>query len=397
MKEITVNQPKFVAEFSCVGAACVEHCCQGWQIVFDKDTVSKYRKSPDMEIRTIAAESVQVLKKSHAVWARVKLENGKACNFMDENKLCKVHASMGPSALSQTCATYPRSSVSYKAELNHSLSLSCPEAARLLLTTDDAMQMITSVQLQAKANRIREVNQHDRLLNLMAMHLINTSQAAPEQGLFAIASLLLLAENQPQQTERLEAYFLSLMEDISRGNIAQQIVSKPALRQLPWALLTLMQSYLATLQPTRSLPRLKGYVADLMRLLKLDSEEYHIEESMERLDQAWTSLAEPWLQARPHIMRNYLLYRLYNDQFPDSRERQPMSWLYLLTAEWYLIKSLIAASADKQGELNEETVIGIIYSFHSATKHSMEATKVFLRQIESVKMKDDLSLLYLLK
>ena len=397
MKEITVNQPKFVAEFSCVGAACVEHCCQGWQIVFDKDTVSKYRKSPDLEIRTITAESVQVLKKSHAVWARVKLENGQPCNFMDENQLCKVHASMGPSALSQTCATYPRSAVSYKTELNHSLYLSCPEATRLLLTAEDAMQMITGVQLQAKTNLTREVNPHDRLLNLMSMHLINTSHAAPEQGLFAIASLLLFAEKQPQQTERLEAYFISLMEDISRGEIAQQIASVSAQRQLPWALLTLMQSYLATRSPTRSLPRLKGYVAHLMRLLKLDSEEHNIEESMDRLDHAWTAMAEPWLQARPHIMRNYLLYRLYSDQFPNSRERKPMSWLYLLIAEWYLIKSLIAASADKLGELSEETVIGIIYSFHTVTKHSAEATKVFLRQIESVKMKDDLSLLYLLK
>jgi hypothetical protein len=34
--------PKLVADFSCVGGECREHCCQGWTIAFDKSSVNRY-------------------------------------------------------------------------------------------------------------------------------------------------------------------------------------------------------------------------------------------------------------------------------------------------------------------------------------------------------------------
>ncbi|UVC29979.1 flagellin lysine-N-methylase [Pantoea sp. SOD02] len=396
MKVITVNEPKFVAEFQCAGSQCIDHCCQGWNIVFDKKSVNKYLKSPVIEIKNIAADSMVLLKKSHVHWARVKFNENRVCSFMDEDKLCKVHALMGPAALSPTCASYPRSSQRFKSEENKTLTLSCPEATRALLTADDAMQMISHVTTAKVADKARIVNQHDKLLNLMSMHLVNASQAQTQQGLYAIASLLLFAEKHPQQVEDIEAYFNGLMHSIESGEISQHVANLECDNQLQWSLLLRLQSYLGSRKSTRSLGRINWYVARLLQVQTSGLENNNVAASMERLAQAWSSTAQPWLNERPHVMRNYIMYRLYNDQLPDARKRSAMSWLYLLTAEWFLIKSLIAAAIEIDGEISEKIIIDIIYSFHAVTKHNAITTEFFFEQIEKVKVNDDLSLLYLL-
>ncbi|WP_343553712.1 flagellin lysine-N-methylase [Pantoea sp.] len=397
MKLITVNEPKFSAEFQCAGSQCIDHCCYGWNIVFDKTSMNKYLKSPVIEIKNIAADSVKVLKKSHAHWAQVKFNENQVCSFMDDKKLCKVHALMGPSALSPVCADYPRSSMSFKSEMNKTLTLSCPEATRALLTDPQAMMLVSHVITTNVAKSARIVNQQQKLINLMSMHLMQASQAATQQGLYAIASLLLFAEKNPQQVEELEAYFESLMISLQQGEMAEPIANLASDHQLQWTLLLRLQRYVGTRKPTRSLGLISGYVARLLQVQTQNSSNNHAAESMERLEQAWASTAQPWLDERPHIMRNYIMYRLYNDQFPDTRKRSAMSWLYLITAEWFLIKSLIAATIAIEGEINEKIIIDIIYSLHAVTKHNKAASEFFFEQIENVKMNDDLSLLYLLR
>ncbi len=96
-------------------------------------------------------------------------------------------------------------------------------------------------------------------------------------------------------------------------------------------------------------------------------------------------------------MNNYIQYRIYDDFFPNNENRSPLLSLYLLTAEWFLLKSLIAANVELVGTIGEEDIINIIYSYHSITKHTSQSVRAFLAEIDKVKVNDDLSLIYLLK
>ncbi len=397
MKIITINEPKFVTDFQCVGSACIDTCCQGWNIIFDKESTNKYLKSPVIEIRSVAAEAIVMLKKSHAHWSRVKFNDQNVCHYMDENKLCRVHATMGAEALSPTCAIYPRVAQHFTHEQNNTLQLSCPEATKLLLTSKDAMEFSSREKLQKNYSNAPPSNQYQKLMNLMSLHLINASQAQTEQGLYAIASLLLMAEKNPQHAESLESYFDGLMHSIENGDIAQQIAALESNYALQWSLLLRLQTYIRLCKPTRSLERLRCHVLRLLHVQTDEIKDNDISANMQRLDRAWQNIVQPWLNERPHMMRNYMMYRLYSDQFPHSVSKSAMSALYLHTAEWFLIKSMIAAAAEIDGKIGEKVIIDIIYSFHSVTKHSTAAEIVFMRQIEKVKLNDDLSLLYLLK
>lgn len=401
MKEITIVEPIFSTEFQCVGSACRDHCCKGWEIFLDKTTVNRYLKSPQIEIRNIASENIITTKKSFQRWGKMKLTSSGNCAFMDEDKLCKVHKNMGASALSQTCATYPRAQNIHKFEVSKSLSLSCPEATKQLLTRPDAMMLNQSVQIQASANNVADVDNEHKLVNLMCANIIKVAGVRASEGLYGIAMLLLHLEKMKKEnifnSEALEDNYFSIIEAIESGAVTNSIADLTPNHELQWSLLLRMQPYFSGLSTIRSYFTLQHYLVKLVHIQVEGAKENNISTSMMRLEGVWNDKIAPWLTERPHIISNYLQYRIYNDAFPGYQGRSPLSSLYLLTAEWFMIKSLIAANVELVGKINEEDVINIIYSFHALTKHNHYAMTTFFAEIDKVKVNDDLSLIYLLK
>lgn len=401
MKEITVVEPVFVTDFRCVGSECRDHCCKGWDVTLDKTTVNRYLKSTQIDIRNIASENIVTVKKSFQKWGVMKLSGKKTCAFMDEDKLCKVHKQMGPAALSPTCATYPRIQQAYKFELNKSLTLSCPEATKLLLSRPDAMLFNQSVQIQAKANDNADVDNEHKLVNLMCANMIKTAGCNANEGLYGITMLLLhldqMKKDQGFNAEALENDYFNIIDAIQNGSVAQSIAELNNNHELQWSLLLRMQTYFSAKTATRSSGILHQYLLKLVHIQINDAKENDIGSSMTRLDAVWNEKVMPWMAERPHLISNYLQYRIYSDAFPGYEGRSALASLYLLTAEWFMIRSLIAACVELVGVIDEFDIVNIIYSFHAVTKHNNSSMAAFFEEIDQVKVNDDLSLIYLLK
>ncbi|PIJ48341.1 hypothetical protein BL250_14125 [Erwinia sp. OLTSP20] len=401
MKEVTVNQPHFAVYFKCTGSACIDHCCKEWEISFDKTTVNRYLKSRQINIKTIATSRLEMTKKSNQHWATMTMDDSRTCAFMDKNALCKIHTQLGHDALSSTCASYPRITHRLGNEENNSLMLSCPEAARLLLTDAQAMRLHTKIRRNFLLTEQQAINPWHKLINVMAMHLVKASGNLPEQGLYALASLMLLAQKLDQReshgTERLEEACFALLQALENGNIGQTLQQMQPDYQLQWSLLLRLQVYLDNCVATRASGRLGIYVKRLLRIQTEEISSNDVSRPVTRHNAAWQCRVMPWLAERPYLISNYLQYRIFTGNFPGDGVTLSLKPLYLLTAEWYLIKSLIAASAEICGEINETDVVNIIYSFHSVTKHNNAAVAAFYAEIDKVRVNDDLSLLYLLK
>ena len=61
-------------------------------------------------------------------------QNNRRCAFLNDENLCDLYKELGPDSLCDTCRLYPRHTEEYEGLRELSLSLSCPEAARLILT-----------------------------------------------------------------------------------------------------------------------------------------------------------------------------------------------------------------------------------------------------------------------
>lgn len=121
-----------------------------------------------------------------------------------------------------------------------------------------------------------------------------------------------------------------------------------------------------------------------------------LDANLAKLKQGWDNNALPWLNQRPYILRNYFQYRLYHDRFAIDKSIPVMKQLYLLVVDYFYVKSLLSAYVLEKGELTEQTVVDVMYSYHSYRQHNELAKAQFMAGIDSVKRNDDLSVLQLL-
>lgn len=112
------------SRFRCLADRCPKSCCEGWQIVIDDRSLARYKKDGLSGID----------------WEEeCFLQNGERCSMLLASGLCKLQCEHGESYLCDTCRNYPRHTEEYEGEREFSLSLSCPEAARMLLTRTEPM------------------------------------------------------------------------------------------------------------------------------------------------------------------------------------------------------------------------------------------------------------------
>jgi lysine-N-methylase len=138
--------PKYVTKFQCLGGECPDTCCSTWSINVDKATFQRYRRETHPEIKPLLQRFlVQEDKDSYARHGKLKLRPSDShCGLHTSEGMCPIQQKLGEDALSDTCYIYPRYVVQFGDQFEQSLTLSCPEAARLALTQDDAFEFVSA-------------------------------------------------------------------------------------------------------------------------------------------------------------------------------------------------------------------------------------------------------------
>jgi lysine-N-methylase len=135
--------PRYVGAFQCTGSACPENCCQvGWRISVDEGHYRKLRRALGPEAAERSMRALPTEQRSPHAFALMVLDERGACRELDDERRCRLHARLGEDVLPDVCAIYPRvpSVVGRRREL--ATVLSCPEAARLALLSEDATDLV---------------------------------------------------------------------------------------------------------------------------------------------------------------------------------------------------------------------------------------------------------------
>lgn len=124
-----LRKSAYFDQFTCIAAACLDSCCKEWAIQVDNATARYYRSLPgDLGDRLREAlteeEGCTVL----------QIQDGR-CPMWRRDGLCRIQAELGEGALCETCRDFPRLHHDYGGFLELGLELSCPEAARLILSS----------------------------------------------------------------------------------------------------------------------------------------------------------------------------------------------------------------------------------------------------------------------
>ena len=122
-----VRVPNYFNEFKCIASECEDTCCAGWEIVIDDETHKRYEKV-EGEFREILRSKIV---KSDG--ENIFLLNNGNCSFLNEKKMCEIYINLGEDHLCYTCQQFPRYTEEFLDLKEVGLSLSCPEAARIIL------------------------------------------------------------------------------------------------------------------------------------------------------------------------------------------------------------------------------------------------------------------------
>ncbi len=127
--------PDDYEEFHCTAGACEDTCCAQWQIVVDKASLKRYRKVRG-PFRKRLRQSIDFKQ------GIIRQTPTRRCAFLNEENLCDLQTALGEEALCDTCRLYPRHIEEFENVREVTLSLSCPEAARMLLVRQRPMAFL---------------------------------------------------------------------------------------------------------------------------------------------------------------------------------------------------------------------------------------------------------------
>lgn len=130
MKLIT---PQYYPLFRCIAADCPDSCCKEWEVDVDDTSAARYRALPgDLgdRLRRVLRDTPD--------GTVMTIEDGR-CPMWRDDGLCRIQAQLGHDALCSVCQTFPRLRHDYGNFVELGLELSCPEAARLILSATDSV------------------------------------------------------------------------------------------------------------------------------------------------------------------------------------------------------------------------------------------------------------------
>ena len=130
--------PDNYPRFRCIADKCRHSCCIGWEIDIDPDARENYRYvSGEFGQRLNAAID------DSGEASCFRLGPDERCPMLNASGLCDLITELGEGALCQICADHPRFRSFFFDRTEIGLGLCCEEAARLILSREEPMTLIT--------------------------------------------------------------------------------------------------------------------------------------------------------------------------------------------------------------------------------------------------------------
>ena len=239
--------------FHCIADACPDTCCAGWEVDLDEEILEAYLSMPGA-----LGEELRSRIKAEDGYTYFEMEQGR-CPFLNDRNLCRLILEAGENCLSTTCREHPRFWSDYGALRETCLSISCPEAARLLFALP--FEIIENDTEETPEEPLGDFDRH--ILRLLLEY---------RQGLFCIARcrrplsqrlglIWTSAEQEQEQLELSERLWTPQQENRSViGTFTCQSEASPEEAEAN------LQKYYESLPAPQWTPELKPFLREMLNM-----------------------------------------------------------------------------------------------------------------------------------
>lgn len=127
-----ITKPSYYDEFRCIASACPDSCCKEWDVQVDARSAETYRN-----LSGPLGDRLREVLYTEDGETYMAIVDGR-CPMWRADGLCRIQAELGEAALCKTCREFPRLTHDYGDFMERGLELSCPEAARIILSAPPA-------------------------------------------------------------------------------------------------------------------------------------------------------------------------------------------------------------------------------------------------------------------
>lgn len=372
--------PEYYNDFKCIGADCEDTCCAGWTVSVDKKSFQNYKQVKQPEMKERLRKNVKRNRQAtdDSFYAKIALDDESRCTMLTSEGLCSIQLTLGEEYLCNTCAIYPRYLSKVGTVIEKSLTLSCPEAARLILLREEGLGFIEAVEPKNTRGFINgeldmDGNAYFWDLRVFAIQLLQSRQQPIEIRLIILGLFLQKLEQIDKSNwsemlpSMMEDYlmrldnneFISSLQNIE-GNLEFQITLIRQLLQYRLSDGGTTQKYLGLLQEI-----LGGLAIDE---IEEKGFEKHINIAVEKYRKSVEKLYEPFMQKHEYMLENYVVNYVFKNLFPSNHKTLFESYL-MLALHYSLMKLHIIGVAAKRDSLTKEIVVECVQQFSKAIEH----------------------------
>lgn len=365
--------PEYYNDFSCVGAACEDTCCAGWKVAVDKATFQKYRKIRKSDLKEELKRNVnrERSKPSDNHYGKIKMNDKNECTMLTDDGWCKIHAELGEEYLCNTCSVYPRIYNDVESRIEKSLTLSCPEAARLILLNEEGIGFLIDEEL-LNTNRFIVGNVHERKyfwdIRLFTIDILQNRKQVLEDRLIVLGMFIHKLSEIPReewstQLQPLMHRYKNILDDNGQIELVKNLPQNLAFQMN-------MAKGLIKYRLTRGIgsQRYLDCLNDMLNALNLNDES-NIEESKELYKKHYDKYYSPFMKNHEYILENYAVNHVFKNLFPFEQPNLFESYVMLILNISMIKLHLIGMAGQHKG-LTIEQVIKLIQSFAKTIEHN---------------------------
>lgn len=352
-----INEPNYLGNFKCIGGDCEDSCCIGWDVDIDHKTYQSYKNVSDLRMKKQFDKFIyenEWMTDPSVDFAKVELTQDKKCPFLNADKLCIIQKHLGEKYLSNVCTYYPRTVNRVNGIYEMTLSPSCPEAARLILLSPEAMKMHQN-ETNVKFPIITfDVDQKSKQYQKTLVAFFTEVRT--------ICLDTMMRSHQP-----IEMRLYNLAEWVDRF---QKLQSHKQAHQTPDVIMKFRNS---EFEPAIFLSRpMRDFSENMVKLLlPVDSESYMTfsDEASKGDFEMGETIYNAYFSERKHMLDNYFVNLMVKNLFPFTEADQVWDAFMMLFTRFAIIKVQLIGIAGFRGELTDETVVAYIQSFSKVIEH----------------------------
>ena len=212
-----IRKPDYFKYFNCIADKCEDTCCAGWGIVIDDKSYEKYMNLESAFGDVLRSKIVE------DEGDKVFLLNGDRCSFLNEDNLCEIYNNIGEDGLCYTCRQYPRYLEEFGSLREIGISLSCPEACRIILNQKEKVSFELE-EVEEEVSSYNDINAN-LYINLMQIRKIVLSIIQDRSIDIDIrGSIVLLFINEVQ--EKIDSNEISSIKDITNKYLDKDYINE---------------------------------------------------------------------------------------------------------------------------------------------------------------------------